>query len=209
MLPFENRSEDKSNAYFADGIQDEILTRLAKIGELKVISRTSTQRYKSSPENLSEIAKQLGVEHVLEGSVQKAGEKVRVTVQLIRGGTDSHVWAETYDRKLNDILAVESEIAETIARELRAKLTPHEQRAVAAKPTDNPAAYDEYLHGRALWNRATSLPEDGDEMIKHFSRAVELDPKFALGWSFLSLAHSYKYAQYDHAPSGDAGQGGT
>ena len=201
VLPFENRSEDKANAYFADGIQDEILTRLAKIGELKVISRTSTQRYKSSPENIPEIAKQLGVEHVLEGSVQKAGDKARVTVQLIRGATDSHVWAETYDRKLNDILAVESEIAETIAGALKAKLTPHEQRAVAAKPTENPAAYEEYLRGLALWNRATSLPEDGDEMIKHFSRAVELDPKFALGWSFLSMAHSHKYAQFDYSPS--------
>jgi TolB-like protein/Tfp pilus assembly protein PilF len=201
VLPFENRSEDKANAFFADGIQDEILTRLAKIGDLKVISRTSTQRYKSSPENLAEIAKQLGVEHVLEGSVQKAGDQVRVTVQLIRGVTDSHVWAETYDRKLTDIFAVESEIAETIARSLQAKLTPLEQRAVTAKPTKNPAAYEEYLHGRALWNRATSLPEDGDEMIKHFSRAVELDPKFALGWAFLSVAHSHKYAQFDHSPS--------
>jgi TolB-like protein/Tfp pilus assembly protein PilF len=201
VLPFENRSEDKANAYFADGIQDEILTRLAKIGDLKVISRTSTQRYKSSPENLSEIAKQLGVEHVLEGSVQKAGEKVRVTVQLIRGASDSHVWAETYDRKLNDILAVESEIAETIASALKAKLTAHEQKAVAAKPTENPAAYDEYLHGRAIFNRATFLPGDHDEMIKHFSRAVELDPKFALGWSFLSVAHSRKFAQLDRSPA--------
>jgi TolB-like protein/Flp pilus assembly protein TadD len=201
VLPFENRSEDKANAFFADGIQDEILTRLAKIGDLKVISRTSTQRYKSSPENLAEIAKQLGVAHVLEGSVQKLGDQVRVTVQLIRGVSDSHVWAETYDRKLTDIFAVESEIAETIARSLQAKLTPLEQRTMAAKPTENPAAYEEYLHGRALWNRATSLPEDGDEMIRHFSRAVELDPKFALGWAFLSVAHSHKYAQFDDSVS--------
>jgi len=201
VLPFENRSEDKANAFFADGIQDEILTRLAKIADLKVISRTSTQRYKSSPENLAEIAKQLGVEHVLEGSVQKSGDQVRVTVQLIRGATDSHVWAETYDRKLTDIFAVESEIAGTIARSLQAKLTPHEQKAVAAKPTENPAAYEEYLHGQAILNRATFLPGDHDEMIKHFSRAVELDPKFALGWSFLSVAHSRKYALLDRSPS--------
>src|SRR6478736_6106934 len=140
VLPFENRSEDKANAYFADGIQDEILTRLSKIADLKVISRTSTQRYKSSPENLPEIAKQLGVEHVLEGSVQKAGDQVRVTVQLIQGASDSHVWAETYDRKLTDVLAVESEIAGTIARALQAKLTPREQQAVAAKPTESPEA---------------------------------------------------------------------
>ena len=195
VLPFENRSEDKANAYFADGIQDEILTRLAKIGDLKVISRTSTMRYKSSPENLSEIAKQLGVEHVLEGSVQKAGEQVRVTVQLIRGATDTHVWAETYDRKLGDILAVESEIAETIARALNATLTPHEQQAVSAKPTNNAAAYEEYLRGLALWNKATSLPGDTDEIVRHLSQAVELDPKFALGWSFLSVAYSNSYAE--------------
>ena len=200
VLPFENRSEDKANAYFADGIQDEILTRLAKIADLKVISRTSTQRYKSSPENLPEIAKQLGVEHVLEGSVQKAGEQVRVTVQLIRGVTDSHVWAETYDRKLTDIFAVESEIAETIARSLQAKLTPREQQVVSSKPTENPAAYEAYLRGLALWNKLTVLPEDSEEMARHFSRAVELDPKFALGWSFLSVAHSYTYNEFDPTP---------
>jgi TolB-like protein/Tfp pilus assembly protein PilF len=200
VLPFENRSEDKANAFFADGIQDEILTRLAKIADLKVISRTSTQRYKSSPENLPEIAKQLGVEHVLEGSVQKAGEQVRVTVQLIRGATDTHVWAETYDRKLTDIFAVESEIAETIARSLQAKLTPHEQLAVSSKPTDDPAAYEAYLRGLALWNKLTVLPEDSAELIRHFSRAVELDPKFALAWAYLSVAHSYHYSEFDRTP---------
>lgn len=200
VLPFENRSEDKANAFFADGIQDEILTRLAKITDLKVISRTSTERYKSSPGNLSEIAKQLGVEHVLEGSVQKAGEQVRVVVQLIRGTTDSHVWAETYDRKLTDIFAVESEIAENIARSLQAKLTPHEQRAVSSKPTNNPDAYEAYLRGLALWNKSTVLPGDADEIIRHFSRAVELDPKFALGWAFLSVAESYKYREYSPTP---------
>ena len=200
VLPFENRSEEKANAFFADGIQDEILTRLAKIADLKVISRTSTQRYKSSPENLPEIAKQLGVEHVLEGSVQKAGEEVRVSVQLIRGATDSHVWAETYDRKLTDILAVESEIAGTIARALQAKLTPGEQQAVAAKPTESPEAYEAYLRGLAIWNKLTVLPEDYDEMIKHLSRAVALDPRFALAWSFLSVAQSYNYRQFDSTP---------
>ena len=201
VLPFENRSEDKANAFFADGIQDEILTRLAKIAELKVISRTSTQRYKSSPENISEIARQLGVEHVLEGAVQKAGEQVRVTVQLIRGGTDTHVWAETYDRKLTDIFAVESEIAETVARSLQAKLTPHEQKVVSSKPTNNPDAYEAYLRGLALWNRLTVLPKDSDEIIHYFSKAVELDPKFALGWSFLCVAVSYKYGEFDPTPA--------
>ena len=200
VLPFENRSEDKANAFFADGIQDEILTRLAKIGDLKVISRTSTLRYKSSPENLPAIAKQLGVAHVLEGSVQKAGDQVRVTVQLIRGETDSHVWAETYDRKLNDIFAVESEIAGSIARSLQAKLTPGEQQAVRAKPTGNPAAYEAYLRGLAIWNKLSSVPEDFEEMIKNLSQAVKLDPKFTLAWAFLSVAHSYEYEEFDPTP---------
>jgi TolB-like protein/Tfp pilus assembly protein PilF len=200
VLPFENRSEDRANAFFADGIQDEILTRLAKIADLKVISRTSTQRYKSSPGNVPEIAKQLGVEHVLEGSVQKAGEQVRVTVQLIRGATDTHVWAETYDRKLTDIFAVESEIAETIARSLQAKLTPREQQAVTSKPTDNPAAYEAYLRGLALWSKLTVLPEESADLVRHFAQAVELDPKFALAWAYLSVAHSYNYSEFDRTP---------
>src|SRR5262249_53027198 len=142
VLPFENLSSDKENEYFAEGIQDEILTRLSKIADLKVISRTSTQHYKSYPENLSEIAKQLGVSHVLEGSVQKSGEAVRVNVELIKAANDSHVWADTFDRKLSDIFSVESEVAKAIADQLRAKLTGREEQIIAAKPTDNPEAYD-------------------------------------------------------------------
>ena len=149
VLPFENRSEDKANAYFVDGIQDEILTRLSKIADLKVISRTSTQHYKSAPENLPEIARQLGVAHILEGSVQKSGDAVRVNVQLIKAANDSHLWADTYDRKLTDIFSVESEVAKAIADQLRAKLTGHEEQVIAAKPTDNPEAYDAYLRGLA------------------------------------------------------------
>src|SRR6266487_1383843 len=137
VLPFENLSEDKANAYFAEGIQEEILTRLAKIADLKVISRTSTQRYQSKPGNLAEIAKQLGVANILEGSVQKAADQVRVNVQLVNAQTDSHLWAETYDRKLTDIFGVESEIAKGIAESLQAKLTGGEQRALAVKPTNN------------------------------------------------------------------------
>ena len=148
-LPFENLSEDKANAYFADGIQDEILTRLSKIADLKVISRTSTQHYKSAPENLPEIAKQLGVAHILEGSVQKSGDAVRVNVQLIKAANDSHLWADTFDRKLTDIFSVESEVAKAIADQLRAKLTGQEEQVIAAKPTDNPEAYDAYLRGLA------------------------------------------------------------
>ena len=141
VLPFENRSEEKANAYFAEGIQDEILTRLSKVADLKVISRTSTQHYKSAPANLPEIAKQLGVTHIVEGSVQKSGDAVRVNVQLITAANDSHVWADTFDRKLTDIFSVESEVAKAIADQLRAKLTGEEKQVIAARPTDNPEAY--------------------------------------------------------------------
>jgi TolB-like protein/Tfp pilus assembly protein PilF len=200
VLPFENLSRDPDNAYFANGIQDEILTRLARIDDLKVISRTSTQRYKSSPGNLPAIAKELRVAHILEGSVQKSGEQVRVTVQLIRALSDAHVWAETYDRQLTDIFAVESDIAENIARSLRARLTPQEQRAVTARPTDNPAAYEEYLRGIALGNKLTAAPHDLTDAVAHFSRAVELDPKFALAWSLLSVANTFAYAEAERTP---------
>src|SRR5205814_2094620 len=142
VLPFQNLSEDKANAYFADGIQDEILSRLSKIADLKVISRTSTQHYKSAPENLPEIAKQLGVAHILEGSVQKANDTVRINVQLIKAANDSHLWADTFDRKLTDIFGVESEVAKAIAESLQAKLTGDEQQALAVKPTNNSEAYD-------------------------------------------------------------------
>src|SRR5204862_6336271 len=145
VLPFENRSEEKANAYFADGIQDEILTRLSKIADLKVISRTSTQHYKSAPENLPEIARQLGVAHIVEGSVQKSGDAVRVNVQLIKAANDSHLWADTYDRRLTDIFSVESEVAKAIADQLRVHLSGREEQVIAAKPTDNPEAYDFYL----------------------------------------------------------------
>src|SRR6266571_3589193 len=158
VLPFENRSEDKANAYFADGIQDEILTRLAKIADLKVISRTSTQHYKSAPENLPEIARQLGVAHILEGSVQKSGDAVRVNVQLIKAANDSHLWADTFDRKLTDVFAIESEIAKSIADTLKAKLTGSEEHAISARPTDNPEAYDAYLRGLAYTLKTGNTP---------------------------------------------------
>src|SRR5438045_2374020 len=154
VLPFEIRSEEKANAYFAEGIQDEILTRLSKIADLKVISRTSTQHYKSAPENLPNIARQLGVAHILEGSVQKSGDAVRVNVQLIKTANDSHLWADTFDRKLTDIFSVESEVAKAIADQLRAQLTGQEEQVIAAKPTDNPEAYDAYLRGLAYTLKA-------------------------------------------------------
>jgi TolB-like protein/Flp pilus assembly protein TadD len=193
VLPFENLSEDKANAYFAEGIQEEILTRLAKIADLKVISRTSTQRYQSKPGNLAEIAKQLGVANILEGSVQKATDQVRVTVQLIQAASDSHLWADTFDRKLTDIFGVESEIAKAIADALQAKLTGGEQRALAVKPTNNPEAYDAYLRGLALEARTTTSPDDSEKAAGFYERAVQLDPGFALAWARLSRANAHVY----------------
>ena len=202
VLPFASLSEDKANAYFADGIQDEILTRLAKIGDLKVISRTSTQQYESKPGNLGEIAKQLGVAHILEGSVQKAGESVRVNVQLIKADTDSHLWAETYDRKLIDVFAVESEIAEKIARSLAAKLTGREKEAISYISTKVPAAYDAYLRGIALRN---SQSREGQERLLQFCRqAVALDPEFAAAWAEIAFAEGLRFIQGNRSAAQEA-----
>jgi len=188
VLPFENLSSDKENAYFADGIQEEILTRLAKIADLKVISRTSTHQYQSKPGNLSEIAKQLGVANILEGSVQKAADQVRVNVQLINAQTDSHLWADTYDRKLTDIFGVESEIAKSIAESLQTKLTGDEKQALAVKPTSNPEAYDAYLRGLALEAQNIYSVYPVEKAIGFYEQAVQLDPTFALAWSRLARA---------------------
>jgi TolB-like protein/class 3 adenylate cyclase len=179
VLPFANLSSDKENAYFADGIQDEILTRLSKIADLKVISRTSTEHYKSAPKNLPDIAKQLGVAHILEGSVQKSGSAVRVNVQLIRAVNDSHLWADTFDRKLTDIFSVESEVSKAIADQLRAKLTGREEEVIAAKPTDNPDAYDAYLRGLAYSLKTVNTTANALGAQKYLKEAVRLDPKFA------------------------------
>jgi TolB-like protein/class 3 adenylate cyclase len=192
VLPFENLSRDPDNAYFADGIQDEILTRLSKIADLKVISRTSTQHYKSAPENLPEIARLLGVAHILEGSVQKSGEAVRVNVQLIKAANDSHLWADTFDRKLTDIFSVESEVAKAIADQLRAKLTGREEQVIAAKPTDNTEAYDAYLRGLS-YTLKPLLAANSLGAQKYLREAVRLDPKFALGWALLSSADARGY----------------
>src|SRR5437763_2990014 len=200
VLPFENRSEDKANAYFADGIQDEILTRLSKIADLKVISRTSTQHYKSAPENLSEIARQLGVAHVLEGRVQKSADSVRVNVQLIKAANDSHLWADTYDRRLTDIFSVESEVAKSIADQLRAKLTGQEEKVIAAKPTDNPEAYDAYLRGLAFTVKGSNVATNLGAQ-KYLKEAVRLDPKFALGWALLSYVDAGGYLTHSLQPT--------
>jgi TolB-like protein/Tfp pilus assembly protein PilF len=201
VLPFENRSEEKANAYFAEGIQDEILTRLSKIADLKVISRTSTQNYKSAPGNLREIAKQLGVEHVVEGSVQKSGDAVRVNVQLIKAANDSQLWADTFDRKLTDIFSVESEVAKAIAEQLRAKLTGREEQVIAAKPTDNPEAYDAYLRGLAYSLKTLITPANALGAQKYLREAVRLDPKFALAWALLSYVEARGYLQQSLQPT--------
>jgi serine/threonine protein kinase/Tfp pilus assembly protein PilF len=193
VLPFENRSEDKANAYFADGIQDEILTRLSKIADLKVISRTSTQHYKNAPGNLPEIAKQLGVAHIVEGSVQKSGDAVRVNVQLIKAANDSHVWADTFDRKLIDIFSVETEVAKAIADQLRARLTGEEEQVIAAKPTNNIEAHDAYLRGLAYTVRTGLTPANALGAQKYLREAVRLDPKFALSWALLSYVDARGY----------------
>jgi TolB-like protein/class 3 adenylate cyclase/Tfp pilus assembly protein PilF len=201
VLPFENLSRDPDNAYFADGIQDEILTRLSKIADLKVISRTSTQHFKSAPENLPDIARQLGVAHILEGSVQKSGDAVRVTVQLIKAANDSHLWADTFDRKLTDIFSVESDVAKAIAEQLRARLTGQEEKVIAAKPTDNPEAYDAYLRGLAYSIKTTVTPTNLLAAQKHLRDAVRLDPKFALGWALLSFVEATGYITLNLQPT--------
>jgi len=187
VLPFENLSRDPDNAYFAEGIQDEILARLSKIADLKVISRTSTQKYKSAPDNLREIAKQLGVANILEGSVQKAADQVRVNVQLINALNDAHLWADIYDRKLTNIFAVESDIATTIAETLQAKLTGSEKTAIAKRPTANTEAYELYLKGRFFWNKRTGA--DLRTAIEYFNQALGKDPSYAL--AYVGLADSY------------------
>ncbi|MDQ6861299.1 MAG: tetratricopeptide repeat protein [Verrucomicrobiota bacterium] len=192
VLPFENLSGEAENAYFADGIQEEILTRLSKIRDLKVISRTSTQRYKSAPGNLLEIAQQLGVAHIVEGSVQKSADAVRVNVQLINATKDAHLWAETYDRKLTDIFSVESEIAKTIAERLQANLTGAEQHAIAARPTENNEAHQDYLRGLFYWYK---YPAPGFAKCReYFQQAIDLDPAYAPGHVGLGLYYGFSAA---------------
>src|SRR5437868_7930564 len=187
VLPFDNLSRDPDNAYFCEGVQDEILTRLAKVADLKVISRTSTQHFKSTPDNLPQIAKQLGVTNILEGSVKKASDQVRVNVQLINALTDAHLWGDTYDRKLTDIFAVESEIAKTIAEMLQARLTGSEKTLITKTPTVNPEAYELYLKGRFFWNKRTGA--DLLKSIDYFKQAVEKDQKYALAYAGLADAY--------------------
>jgi serine/threonine-protein kinase len=197
VLPFENLSEDKANAYFATGMQDEILTRLASIHDLKVISRTSTLKYQSHPEDLRTVGAQLGVASVLEGSVQRAGDQVHINLQLIDASDDSHLWAQSYDREIKDIFAVERDIAQSVADALKAQLMPAEATRVAATPTQNPAAYDFYLRGMAHFNKAYDqdvlTAAEVPQAIALFEQALAADPKFALADAQLAYAHMFMY----------------
>lgn len=203
VLPFENQSSDKSNAYFADGIHDEILVRVANVSALKVISRTSTEQYATNPGNLGEVGRQLGVAHVLEGSVQKAGDKVRITVQLVRTITGEQVWAETYDRRLDDVFAVESEVARAVASALQVELSRGERLAVQTRPTASTEAYDAYLRGLAA--ESTSLDSSADvprRAAGFYADATRIDPDFALAWAHLSIIKSYMYLNFiDRTPA--------
>jgi TolB-like protein len=181
VLPLANLSSDPGNEYFAAGIQDEIITRLAQVADLKVISCSSTQRYKAEAQNLRQVASELGVTNILEGSVQKANDEVRVNVQLLNALTDSHLWADSFDRKLTDVFAVESEIARTVADNLRAKLTGHELATLNARPTENSAAHELYLKGRFFWNKRDT--PDLQKALGYFREAAAQDPKYALAWS--------------------------
>ncbi len=195
VLPFENLSEDKANAYFADGMQDEIITRLAQVGHLKVISRTSTLPYRTKPEKLSEIARQLGVAHVVEGTVQRIADRVRINVQLIEAATDKHLWAELFDRNVTDVFELQSEVATKIAGSLRAKLSGREEKAMAEKLTDNMAAYDAYLRGIDFASRPGQTPEDERMAAESFAEAVHLEPRFSEAWARLSRASSELHIQ--------------
>src|SRR5512140_865337 len=205
VMPFENLSRDPDNAYFADGIQDEILTRLSKIAYLKVISRSSTQHYKSAPENLPEIGKQLGVAHILEGSVQKSGNAVRVNVQLIKADTDFHLWADTFDRKLTDIFSVESEVAKAIADQLQAKISPTEKAAIEKAPTADLAAFDLYQRAQTLvadTSDAVHAREKLPQAAQLLNEALARDPNFLQAWCLLSRVHSVAYFRgHDHTPA--------
>ena len=199
VLPFENLSSDKENAYFAEGIQDEILTRLSKIAALKVISRTSTQKYKSAPDNLREVGSQLGVANILEGSVQKIANAAHINVQLIRTATDEHIWAESYEQDLRDVLNLQRELAWQISREIKVTLQPSEEKQLATSTTVNPQAHELYLKGRFFWNRRTR--EDLFKAADHFRQATEIDPSYAQAYAGLADAYDELVGFGDVAPT--------
>jgi TolB-like protein len=202
VLPFANMSEDKENAFFTDGVHEDIVTNLALIRDLKVVSRTTVMRYRETKKSLREIGEELGVAYILEGSVRRAGNKVRVTGQLINTRTDEHVWAKSYDRDLTDIFAIQAALAQEIASALEAAISPETQKHLARRPTENPAAYDLFLRGRDIRNRApTASPEALEQAGKLFQSAVDLDPGFAAAWGELSVVHALKvFWEQDASP---------
>ena len=181
VLPFENLSHDPDNAYFAEGIKDELLARLSKVADLKVISIRSTDQLKGSPDDLTQIARKFGVANILAGSVQRSSDQVRVNVQLVKGETNAHLWADTFDRKTDGYFAIESDVAKTIAEKLQAKLTGSEERALSIKPTADSEAHQLYLQGRYLWNRRTG--QNLKKALSYFQQAVEKDPNYALAYT--------------------------
>ena len=195
VLPFENLSDDKSNAYFAEGIQDEILTKLASLADLKVISRTSTAKYQSKPEDLKTVSQQLGVAKILEGTVQRAGEKVRVNVQLIDARADSHLWAKSYDGEIKDVFDVESKVSQEVADALQARLSPNESNSLATAPTKDPEAYDLFLKGEYEEREAESglTAEAFDRAAGFYQQALERDPNFALAAARLVVSRVFRY----------------
>src|SRR3989440_10777357 len=201
VLPFENLSAEKDNAYFADGIQDDVLTNLSKIGDLKVISRTSVMSYRGKASNVREIGKALGVATVLEGSVRRIGNRVRVNVQLINASNDEHLWAEDYDRDLTDVFAIQTDLAQQIVRELQAKLSPMEKAQIEKKPTQNPDAYLAFVRGHDLFTRPDKLRTDTEEAEQQFERATRLDPKFAGAFAALAWIDDWMYHTYDPTPA--------
>lgn len=201
VLPFENLSDEKENAYFADGIQDDILTNLSKIGDLKVISRTSVMSYRGHASNLRDIGKALGVSTILEGSVRRAGNRVRVNVQLIDAITDEHLWASDYDRDLTDVFAIQTDLAQKIANELQAKLSPTEKARIENKPTQNNEAYLAFVEGHDLFTRPDKFQNDTLKAEQLFEKATKLDPNFALAFAVLGWAEDWIYHSYDPTPA--------
>jgi TolB-like protein/Tfp pilus assembly protein PilF len=201
VLPFQNLSDEKENAYFADGIQDDVLTNLSKIGDLKVISRTSVMPYRGKTSNVREIGKALGVGAILEGSVRRIGNRVRVNVQLINADTDEHMWAEDYDRDLTDVFAIQTDLAQQIVRELQAKLSPMEKAQIERKPTENGEAYLAFMQGHEMFYRADKFRSNTEKAEQLFEKATKLDPNFAGAFAALAWVHDWNYHDFDPTPA--------
>src|ERR1700738_2136290 len=200
-LPFDNLSDEKENAYFADGMQDDILTNLSKIGDLKVISRTSVMSYRDGSRNAREIGKALGVATLLEGSVRRIGNRVRVNVQLINADNDEHIWAEDYDRDLTDVFAIQSDLAKKISATLQAKLSPNEKARLDRRPTENPDAYLLFIQAEQYATGADMFRDDSQKAEQLYEQAIKLDPNFAAAFACLSMVNSWAYHTFDPTPA--------